>query len=62
MTCVDVLPKLSAYHDGELNPQDRDLVTGHLAECPRCNTYLRDVAGIGTLLRSNLPDEVPPGM
>ena len=61
MTCVDVLPKLSGYHDGQLNPQDRDLVTGHLAECPRCNAYLRDVADIGNLLRSNLPDEVPEG-
>ena len=61
MTCVDVLPKLSAYHDGELNPQDRGLVTGHLAECPGCNAYLRDVAGIGSLLRSDLPGEVPEG-
>lgn len=36
---------LRAYHDGELRPQDMELVAAHLAECPRCEALADEVAG-----------------
>lgn len=35
---------LSAYHDGELSPEDRARVEGHLRDCPACAAELEQFA------------------
>ena len=50
MTCAEVLAKISAFHDGELPPAERDPVAAHLAECPECCAARRDLARIGLLM------------
>ncbi len=36
MKCSDVRKKLSAYQDGELNPEGKDRLAGHLRLCSLC--------------------------
>jgi len=36
MKCSQVQDKLSAFQDGELNPQEQERVSGHLESCPAC--------------------------
>ena len=62
MTCAEVLSRISAYYDGELESAARDQIASHLAECPICSAYLRDLALIGELLRSDRTCEVPEGL
>ena len=44
--CAEMRPTISAHHDGELEPAQRELVAAHLADCPVCSTYLRDLGQI----------------
>ncbi|UCC29621.1 MAG: zf-HC2 domain-containing protein, partial [Phycisphaerales bacterium] len=62
MTCAEVLSRISAYYDGELESAERDQIASHLAECPSCSAHLEDLALIGELLRSDLTCEVPEGL
>jgi anti-sigma factor (TIGR02949 family) len=62
MTCTEVLSRISAYHDGELGPVERNRVASHLAGCPECSAYLRDLAVIRELLRSDRECAVPEGL
>ena len=36
MKCSQVQDKLSAFQDGELNPQEQERVSSHLESCPAC--------------------------
>lgn len=40
MKCTEIKELLSAYADGELSPQQRDMVEKHLAECSECRNKL----------------------
>lgn len=40
MTCDDIKPRLDAYLDDELPPEDRRQVELHLADCPPCAAEL----------------------
>ncbi|UCG32918.1 MAG: zf-HC2 domain-containing protein [Phycisphaerales bacterium] len=54
--------KVSAYHDGELEPAQRDVVAAHLADCHACSAYLRDLGQIGRLLRQDRACQPPEDM
>lgn len=60
--CAEIRPKVSAYHDGELEPAQRELVAAHLANCPECSAYLRDLGQIGRLLRQDRACQLPEDM
>lgn len=44
MNACETHIRLSAYHDGELSPSERDAVAAHLASCPACTAELAAMA------------------
>jgi hypothetical protein len=52
--------RLSAYLDGELPPQERAAVEGHLAACSECAAFLAELAAVDEAAAS-LPVEAPEG-
>lgn len=44
--------KLSAYHDGELPPEDRDEVWSHLENCADCREEMEELAALSGVLAS----------
>jgi anti-sigma factor RsiW len=62
MNCAEMRPKISAYLDGELESAEQDAVAAHLAVCPACDAYLRDVRHIGRLLRQDEGCQLPEDM
>lgn len=53
-TCV-YSNQISAYHDGELNPQQRLSFEQHLANCPACQTELKQTRRLSDLITSAAP-------
>lgn len=55
MSCQDVRDLLYLYVCQELEPDERDAIEGHLAECPECRTALgehkRLATGLGGLFK-----------
>jgi len=62
MTCDDVRPRLTAYLDGDLDPDRGTVVRGHLRTCDACRT----IAEQESVLRDGLRDlptvDAPSGM
>lgn len=52
--CTDVEPLLSAWLDGELDEQETDQVTAHLAGCEACAGELDGLSVVAAML-GNLP-------
>lgn len=38
----EILPRLAAFHDGQLNAQERQVIQTHLEGCPECLTRLHE--------------------
>ena len=55
MTCNDVLDRLSAFHDGELDPVGSREVEQHLDACPSCADALARMMDLGERLRAEAP-------
>jgi RNA polymerase sigma factor (sigma-70 family) len=60
--CQAMLPKLSAYLDGELSPVEQGRVEAHLEECPLCRLALDDMREASKSYRAFVPLLPPPGM
>jgi RNA polymerase sigma-70 factor (ECF subfamily) len=60
--CQAMLPKLSAYLDGELAPAEKELVEKHLEECPLCRLALDDMREASKSYRAFVPLLPPTGM
>jgi RNA polymerase sigma factor (sigma-70 family) len=60
--CQAMLPKLSAYLDGELSPVEKERVESHLEECPLCRLALDDMREASKSYRAFVPLLPPPGM
>ncbi len=56
--CLWVLSQLSAWHDGELDPDERERVEQHLRVCSTCAREARALAAVDRLVRE-LPVEWP---
>lgn len=57
--CVDVRERLEAFHDGELNIDERIAIQQHLDDCVACHLEAVDLASLGDDLRdlaSNLAE------
>jgi len=57
--CNDIAPLLSAFHDGELTPQEMLEVARHTAGCSECDATLAAYRTMGTELRES-PIVEPP--
>jgi RNA polymerase sigma factor (sigma-70 family) len=60
--CQAMLPKLSAYLDGELSSVEKESVESHLEECPLCRLALDDMREASKSYRAFVPLLPPPGM
>jgi len=59
MACKRSLIRISAFLDDELSPLSRQKLESHLAECPDCSGYLKELRGVSGIIKS-LP-AVEPG-
>ena len=62
MTCDDVRPRLTAYLDGDLDPDRGTVVRGHLRTCDACRAVAEQEAVLRDELRSLPPLDPPPTM
>ena len=53
MKCQDIRKDLSAYREGILPPEDRELIEQHLASCRACSTVLRELERAGGCGKEN---------
>lgn len=62
MNCSEIQQQLSAFHDGELNSEFREVVAAHVADCQQCTSQLAEFASYSHSF-SQLPQpEVPPAV
>lgn len=59
MQCREVIELLSAYHDGELSPDQADAVAEHLAACPACSAELDSLQKLSDMAQQ-LDEPSPP--
>lgn len=52
--------KLSAYHDDELSPAEKEDVSLHLSNCSSCRSLLADFQHISESLQELVQAEKPP--
>jgi hypothetical protein len=62
MKCEDIRENLSAYREGTVPPEDRELIEQHLASCPACSTVLRELERAGDAVKRINEVEPPPWM
>jgi anti-sigma factor (TIGR02949 family) len=62
LRCDEVLARLSAYVDGELDGPDRAQVRTHLAGCPECARFGAGFEGVLVALRESPKDAFDEGL
>lgn len=60
MTCEEMRPLLSAYHDGELDAVQRAELDEHLPDCEACRTELARYRRLGQAIRRDAPSFSAP--
>jgi len=60
MACQELVELVTAYLDGALSPADHDRFERHLAECPGCVEYLRQMRVTVRLTGSQPREEILP--
>jgi predicted anti-sigma-YlaC factor YlaD len=58
MNCRHIQKKLTAFQDGELNADERLLVSTHLQSCPSCRSVYADMEKVWQSLK--MIDEIEP--
>ena len=61
-TCTNIVPRLTAYLDGELAGDEGSVVRGHLRECAACRQVARDEAALRDGLRQLAPVDPPASL
>lgn len=59
MTCDDVIPLLSPFHDGELAAEQRQAVEDHLSFCEDCSRKLESLQNLSSLVDNTAPPQPP---
>ena len=59
MSVCDHIRQVSAYHDGELPPEDARRLEAHLAQCAACARELRTLESLSRVLRDVPMPEAP---
>ncbi|QDU26655.1 hypothetical protein ETAA8_17360 [Anatilimnocola aggregata] len=62
MNCEQVIPLLSAFHDGELPGDQADDVVDHLARCQSCRDQLESHEALSGLVRKSPTPKPPAGL
>ena len=60
MNCREAAELISAWHDGELSPEDRATVQSHVENCASCAERLRDIRRVDELMAELPGIEVSP--
>ncbi len=60
MNCAEIEEQLSAYHDGELASEIREVVAAHVADCRQCASQLAEFASYSNSFSLLPQPEVPP--
>ena len=60
MECGKIQKRLTPYLEGELTPDERLLVEGHLSSCDMCRCVLEDLRKTGALVKDLEEIEPPP--
>ena len=60
MTCSEIESRLPAYLDGQLPPEEKDRIEGHISTCSRCGRALADLKKTTEILRNLEAVEAPP--
>ena len=58
LVCRDAVALMTSYLDGALAPRDHARLESHLAECPHCAEYLRQLRATVEALGSASPDDL----
>jgi len=61
MKCKDVLPHMSAYHDGELQGEQILGLERHLRVCEACREEYQRIRNVGSWLDEMVVHPIPPG-
>jgi len=61
-TCREIADMLTEYLEERLPPAARDDLEAHLAACPDCVAYLRQVRATARALGELAPAPVPPAI
>lgn len=59
MTCQEARDRLSAFHDGEVSPPERDALAEHVRHCEECRHHLHDLQQLSALA-AGIARPVPP--
>jgi hypothetical protein len=60
MNCSELQKQLSAYHDGELTSERREVVAAHVADCDLCASRLAEFASYSKSFHELSQPAVPP--
>ncbi len=62
MSGCEHIRSISAYHDGELPPDDARRLEAHLAQCAACAQELKELRGLSRALKNAPLPDAPPGV
>lgn len=60
MTCNEIENRLPAYLENLLSPEEKEIIEGHLASCPRCNRACEDIRKTEGIVQNLTEVEPPP--
>jgi anti-sigma factor RsiW len=58
--CRTAIDLMAAFVDDALSAEERQALSDHLADCPRCVEFVESYRGTGRVLRQATDVEVPP--
>ena len=50
MDCAEIIPKLAAWHDGELSSAEAERIARHLETCRQCRAQIADLRVLSSLI------------
>lgn len=60
LTCKQITELVTAYAEGQLGVMDRVRFRLHIATCPNCRSYVRQLQATARALGALPPPELPP--
>lgn len=62
LACRQVVEMVTDYLEGVLSGPERGRLEDHLADCPHCTEYLRQIRTVISLTGQLTPDDLSPEM
>ena len=60
MDCQDLVEVVTAYFDGAMTPEEREIFEHHLEECDGCVNYIAQMRTTVELTGTLKPDDIAP--